>query len=146
MLCDTKQHTINNKTSILCAHGWHRYKTKRLADKKSSVSLGVRVFHCITQQGHGVPDAGRETPAPGTPCLITDVPSKEVDQAGHEVRFAFSASNLLKFDWASRSDPMVALLEKVKKPKGAPGLRFADDDCGLGCGDSRMLKESRART
>jgi hypothetical protein len=54
---------------------------------------------------------------------------KEADLVGHEVTFSLAASNLLKFDWASRSDPMCALFEKVYK---TPGPRFTQDDCGLG--------------
>jgi hypothetical protein len=106
------------------------YKTKRLGDKSSAVSLGVQIFHCRPQGVDGNANKG-ETPVPGSLCSIADVSMREADLVGHEVTFFLAASNLLKFDWASRSDPMCALFEKVYHPR-TPCPRFTQDDCGLG--------------
>lgn len=91
------------------------YKSKRLDDKKSVIAIKAKVYHSVIKNAsHRVyHNKHLETPEIGSQVTIMDVKTKAIDQRGHEVTLSLSAEHLLKFDWHSRSDPLVALFELV---------------------------------
>jgi len=97
----------------------HWYKTKCLDDKKSSIIVSAKVHHAVLQapSHRHYHNKHLETPPVGCEVHISDVPVKRIAMAGHEVVLSLAASNLLKMDWHSRSDPMVAIFEMVPKPQ-----------------------------
>lgn len=69
----------------------------------------------------------RETPPVGSVCRVHGAKIKSPDQVGHEVSFTFSAANLPKFDWNTKSDPMVALFERVRISGSSPKVLVEEE-------------------
>lgn len=106
-------------------------RSRILAEKKCSVIVGIRIYHAVCAETIQKQTVQQDFRQLGSVPQILYLASKPVDQTGHEVRLSFSASRLPKFDWWSRGNPFVVLLEKcaVVQSKSAEQNKAPVWDC-----------------
>lgn len=102
--------------SIVQARGEHAVRQAQnrvnvLLAKKASVTLNVQVYHTTASPST---KAHQETPPANSVCTIPYLGMKEINQKGHEITLLLAGFRLPKFDWNSRGDPIVVLLERTK--------------------------------